>query len=110
MKFATQIKNNASPRGDITILWVLAYFPKVGSSAIPKIAANIRARPPALCGTERKMAYAYKKYHSGLITAGVFILLIVCHWRGSAVIFGKVNASAAKPANINTKPTKSFEV
>lgn len=32
-----------------------------------KIAANIATTPPNLLGTDRRMAYAHRKYHSGLI-------------------------------------------
>lgn len=30
-------------------------------------AANIATTPPSLLGMERKIAYAHKKYHSGLM-------------------------------------------
>ena len=38
-----------------------------------KIAAAIRITPDSLWGIERRIAYANRKYHSGLMWAGVTI-------------------------------------
>lgn len=36
-----------------------------------RMAANIASTPPSLLGIERKIAYAQRKYHSGIIWIGV---------------------------------------
>jgi hypothetical protein len=35
------------------------------------MAANIAITPPSLFGIERRIAYAHRKYHSGLMCIGV---------------------------------------
>jgi len=34
-------------------------------------AANMATTPPSLLGIDRRIAYAHKKYHSGLMCTGV---------------------------------------
>ncbi len=36
-----------------------------------RIAENIHTTPPSLFGMDRRIAYAHRKYHSGLIWVGV---------------------------------------
>jgi len=108
MKFTNQkIKTNRAI-GEAFILCILSIFLRIGNTEMPKIAANIVTTPPALWGIDRKIAYAYKKYHSGLITAGVFILLIGCHCKGSAARPEKVKAMPTSAANNKANPAKSL--
>lgn len=43
-----------------------------GSSARTRIERTRARTPPSLFGIDRRMAYAKRKYHSGLICGGVF--------------------------------------
>jgi len=43
----------------------------IGRVASTRIAANRAITPPSLFGTDRRIAYTHRKYHSGLIWAGV---------------------------------------
>ncbi len=36
-----------------------------------RIAANIATTPPSLLGIDRRIAYAHRKYHSGIMWIGV---------------------------------------
>lgn len=53
------------------------------------IAVNIIVTPPSLLGMDRRMAYAHKKYHSGLMWVGVTRGLAGIKFSGSVSIFGK---------------------
>ncbi len=53
------------------------------------IAINIATTPPNFLGIARKIAYAHKKYHSGLIWAGVERGLAERKFSGSLKIIGK---------------------
>lgn len=72
--------------------------------------ANSPTTPPSLLGTERKIAYANKKYHSGTIWAGVDIGLAKIKLSGSPRRFGLNNTKAISAESIAINPTKSLIV
>jgi hypothetical protein len=51
-------------------------------------AANIATTPPSLLGIARRMAYAHRKYHSGLMWTGVTKGLAGRKFSGSPRRFG----------------------
>lgn len=53
-----------------------------------KIAANIQTTPPSLFGMDRRIAYAHRKYHSGLICRGVVSGFAIVQFSGSLSRFG----------------------
>jgi len=64
--------------------------------------------PPNLLGILRRIQYANKKYHSGLICSGVFIISTNKKFSESIKIKG-INNNKRIKNNINTKKdTKSF--
>lgn len=70
-KSAARIQNRHWLRGRKIILRCLDMC-NIGMMARIRI-DNTRAKtPPSLLGIDRKIAYANKKYHSGLIWGGVF--------------------------------------
>ncbi len=66
--------------------------------------------PPSLLGIERRMAYAHKKYHSGIICTGVTNGLAGRKFSGSPRIVGKKRAIKANVMRNTIKPTASFVV
>jgi len=79
-----------------------------GTKAKIKILINKPITPPNLLGTLRKIQYANKKYHSGLICSGVFIISTNKKFSESIKIKGISNNNKIKN-NIKTKKeTKSF--
>lgn len=61
-------------------------------------------------GIDRKIAYAHRKYHSGLIWTGVTKGFAGRKFSGSASILGTNSAMTARRANRTIKPTRSFVV
>jgi len=53
-----------------------------------KIAAKSAITPPSLLGTDRRMAYNHRKYHSGWICVGVISIFASVKFSGSINIFG----------------------
>lgn len=68
-----------------------------------------RARtPPSLFGMDRRMAYANRKYHSGLICGGVASGLAGVKFSGSPSRFGAKSARVASETNISANPSRSL--
>lgn len=81
---------------------------RIGTSIRIKI-ENRRARtPPSLFGIERRMAYANKKYHSGLICGGVTRGLAGVKLSGSPKRLGVKSAIHVRPINNATNPKRSL--
>lgn len=72
------------------------------------IAANIATTPPSLLGIERKIAYAQRKYHSGLIWRGVIIGFAGMKFSASPNMLGKNIEIYIKENNIIHPPKISF--
>jgi hypothetical protein len=64
-----------------------------GKNINTTIAINIAKTPPSFLGIARKIAYAHKKYHSGLMWAGVDKGLADKKFSGSLKILGKKNTT-----------------
>jgi hypothetical protein len=61
-----------------------------------------------LFGIQRKIAYAKRKYHSGLICVGVTIGLDIIQLSASININGKLKVKNIKTKNIKIKVTVSL--
>lgn len=64
--------------------------------------------PPSLLGIERKMAYANRKYHSGLIWGGVTSGLAGVKLSGSPSRFGEKSDSEVSAVRRTMKPNRSL--
>jgi len=74
------------------------------------MAANMAITPPNLLGIERRIAYAHRKYHSGLICAGVTSGFAGKKLSGSPNIAGQNKVMASKVRVIKMNPAISFTV
>lgn len=81
-----------------------------GSVKRIRIAANIAITPPSLLGIERRMVYAHRKYHSGLIWRGVERGLAGMKFSGSVKMYGVRRQITAKARSIMAKPNTSLDV
>jgi len=75
-----------------------------------RIAVNIATTPPSLLGIDRRMAYAQRKYHSGLICVGVTNGFAGMKFSGSFNMFGASRASIDRKSSRNRNPTTSLDV
>lgn len=73
------------------------------------IAENIATTPPSLFGIDRRIAYAHRKYHSGLMCAGVARGFAGIKLSGSPSRLGKKSAKNESDARNTMKPTISFD-
>ena len=64
--------------------------------------------PPSLLGMERRMAYAKRKYHSGLIWGGVTIGLAGVKLSGSPRRFGVNSAMVESKTSMIANPRRSL--
>lgn len=70
-----------------------------------------RARtPPSLFGIDRRIAYANRKYHSGLMCGGVARGLAGVKFSGSPRRFGENRARATREVSIRENPRMSLMV
>ena len=74
-----------------------------------KMAVNIARTPPNLFGIERRMAYAHKKYHSGIICTGVDRGLAGIKFSGSPNKVGKKKERNIKRKRYIIKPKISLD-
>lgn len=73
------------------------------------IAANIATTPPNLLGIDRRIAYAQRKYHSGLICAGVDRGFAGIKFSGSPRALGKKSTKNESEARNRMNPTMSLD-
>lgn len=66
--------------------------------------------PPSLFGIERRIAYAKRKYHSGLMCAGVTMELAGMKLSGSPRRLGANSARDTRTKRSTRKPTRSLVV
>ena len=64
--------------------------------------------PPSLFGIERRMAYANRKYHSGLMCGGVTSGLAGVKFSGSPSRFGENRARVRSGVSISVRPRMSL--
>lgn len=81
-----------------------------GSVIRIRIAENIAITPPSLLGIDRRIAYAHKKYHSGLMWVGVTRGLAGIKFSGSVNKLGPKNAIVPNREIANINPKISFHV
>jgi hypothetical protein len=62
-----------------------------------KMAANKAITPPNLLGTDRRIAYIHRKYHSGLIWIGVTRGFAIRKFSGSVNRLGSNRAKSVRP-------------
>jgi hypothetical protein len=65
--------------------------------------------PPSLLGIDRRIAYAHRKYHSGLIWIGVTSGFARIKFSGSVKMFGINIAVMIKRIRSIINPNRSFE-
>ena len=103
----TRIQNNTWDTGRKTI--VLCFEMCVaGTRNNTRMAESSANTPPSLLGIDRRIAYANRKYHSGLIWGGVTIGFACIKLSGSPNTFGLNKASKIKINNTKIIPAKSL--
>lgn len=80
----------------------------MGTTSRMRTDANRARTPPSLLGIERRMAYANKKYHSGLICGGVTSGFAGMKLSGSPKRLGAKSASDVSAMRTTMKPTRSL--
>lgn len=75
-----------------------------------KIDASRASTPPSLLGIDRRMAYANRKYHSGLICGGVLSGLAGEKLSGSPSMSGENSANIRRMKSISMRPSASLIV
>lgn len=80
----------------------------MGTSIRTRIENSRASTPPSLFGIERRIAYANKKYHSGLMCGGVTRGLAGVKLSGSPSRFGENSARAVSPRSSATNPRRSL--
>jgi len=71
---------------------------------------NRAMTPPNLFGIERRIAYAHRKYHSGLMWIGVIRGLAGIKFSGSANLLGAKKMMSVSKAIATRNPKRSFQV
>lgn len=104
---ATRVQNKNCVRGRNVSPRCLEVC-RVGTRNNTRIEANKARTPPSLFGIDRKMAYANKKYHSGLMCGGVTRGFAGVKLSGSPRRFGVNRAMDVKAVSITAKPSKSL--
>jgi len=79
-----------------------------GTSIKMRIEKRSARTPPSLFGIERRMAYANKKYHSGLMCGGVTRGFAGVKLSGSPRRLGVKSARHVRPTSSATKPKRSL--
>lgn len=79
-----------------------------GTTMRTRIDAKRARTPPSLFGIDRRIAYANKKYHSGLMWGGVTIGLAGVKLSGSPRRLGEKRASVVRPTNNTANPKRSL--
>lgn len=85
-------------------------FERAGRAKSAMIAAARTITPPSLCGTARRSAYTHRKYHSGLMWAGVTRGSAGMKLSGSAKRSGARKFNAIKRVKVIKIPRTSFTV
>lgn len=70
-KSAIKVQNRSWLRGRNIMLRCLDVW-SIGMNNRMRIESSRASTPPSLLGIDRRIAYANRKYHSGLMCAGVF--------------------------------------
>ena len=81
-----------------------------GSRARIRIAENMARTPPSLFGMDRRIVYAQRKYHSGLMWSGVERGLAGIKFSGSENRYGNHSTTLARIIRVVENPRRSFTV
>ena len=81
-----------------------------GNVAGIRMAENIAITPPSFLGIERRIVYAHKKYHSGLMCVGVDRGLAGMKFSGSRKSEGNAKDVARRISKNIKTPTRSLVV
>lgn len=106
-KLATSVQNRICDRGRKVIERCLDLCRSGMRNSTRTEAARART-PPSLFGIDRRMAYANRKYHSGLMCGGVAKGLAGVKFSGSPSRFGENRAMVASRMSIRAKPRMSL--
>lgn len=74
------------------------------------MAVNMAITPPSLFGIDRRIAYAQRKYHSGMMCTGVTKGFAGMKFSGSVKRFGVNMASVVREIRRRKIPTRSLVV
>lgn len=107
-RLATSSQNRSCERGRNVIERCLDLCRSGIRNRISTEAARA-STPPSLLGIERRIAYANRKYHSGLICGGVARGLAGVKFSGSPRKLGAKKAKVKKGMNMSVNPRMSFK-
>lgn len=107
MTSATSVQNKNCVRGRNVRLRCFDVW-RMGTTISTKIEDRRARTPPSLLGIERRMAYANKKYHSGLMCGGVTRGLAGVKLSGSPKRLGENSANEASAIRSAVNPTRSL--
>lgn len=107
-RLAARVQNRSWERGRKVIVRCLDLWRSGARKRISTEAARA-STPPSLFGIERRMAYANKKYHSGLIWGGVTRGFAGVKFSGSPSKFGENRARVMSGSNMSVNPRMSFK-
>lgn len=80
----------------------------IGTTISTRIEARRASTPPSLLGIERKIAYANRKYHSGLMWGGVTRGLAGVKLSGSPRRLGEKSAREVNAMRTTANPKRSL--
>jgi len=80
----------------------------MGTSRSTRIENNRASTPPSLLGMDRRIAYANRKYHSGLMWGGVTKGLAGVKLSGSPRRLGANRAKDVRASSITANPRRSL--
>ena len=106
-RFATRVQNRSWDRGRNVIARCLDMWRRGTKNRIRTEAARART-PPSLLGIDRRIAYANRKYHSGLMCGGVTSGFAGEKFSGSPRRLGENIAKVIKGERRRIKPRVSF--
>lgn len=106
-RLATSIQNRSWEKGRKAIVRCLDVWRRGARNRTRTEAARART-PPNLLGIDRRMAYANRKYHSGLIWGGVTRGFAGVKFSGSPKRLGENSARATRGRSMNMNPRISF--
>lgn len=104
---ATRVQNRIWDRGRKVIERCLETCRNGTRNRTRTEAARART-PPSLFGMDRRMAYANRKYHSGLMCGGVARGLAGVKFSGSPRRFGENSAREMSGISISANPNRSL--
>lgn len=104
---ATRVQNRNCVRGRNVRLRCFDVW-RIGTTISTKMEDSRARTPPSLLGIERRMAYANKKYHSGLMCGGVTKGLAGVKLSGSPRRLGENSANEARAIRSAVNPSRSL--